>query len=488
MADMYKIKDQINYYNLYINGQWIESESGLYTPVTNPSTGQVMAYVTDADAKDVSLALETSKEGQKVWAEIPPIKRATYIYRLIELLRENKEHFAHILTREQGKTYKEALGEVDDTIAYMKFAADYAVQIKGDMHYTADPDERLIIDKVPFGVTLGLCAWNYPLALVGRKLGPALVTGNSMIIKPHELTPVATVEFMKLVESAGIPEGVVNVITGSGITVGNQLVKSPVVKLITVTGSVRAGQAIYEAAAPNITALSLELGGKAPFIVLEDADIDAAVDAVVTARYANCGQVCICSDMIFIQESIQATFTEKLLAKIKDIKVGDPFDEMTDMGPKASLQDLEKIDHIVKKTVEQGGKILTGGAPLTGGIFDQGYFYPPTVLTDVTPEMAAAEDEIFGPVLPILTVTDFKEAAEICNRSPYGLAAYLFTSNHKVIMEASRQLEVGTVFINQGITGYTHGFHNGHKLSGLGGEDGVYGLESYMQKRTLYMK
>lgn len=488
MTNMIETIEGLDYYNLYINGEWVKSSSDRYIEVQNPATEEIIAYVTDANEEDTQLALETSEKAQIEWQKLSPIKRAEYLYKLNDKLKENKAYFANLLTLEQGKTYREALVEVDDTIAYMKYAADYATHITGEILPTPNPGERLMIEKVPYGVALGLCAWNYPLALVGRKLGPALVTGNTMILKPHESTPLATVAFMRLIDEVGFPKGVVNLISGDGPAVGNMLVKSPITKFITVTGSVRAGQAIYAAAAKNITALSLELGGKAPFIVLEDADIDVAVDAAVEARYANCGQVCICCDMVFVHEKVQEEFTDKLLAKVAKIKVGDPFDESTDMGPKVSLADLEKIDRIVKTTVEQGGRVLTGGQRLRGGIFDKGFYYPPTVLTDVTATMAAAEEEIFGPVLPIITIKDFDHAVKLCNDSPYGLASYLFTKDHATIMSASQRMQVGTIFINQGIAGYTHGYHNGHKLSGLGGEDGVHGLELYLQKRTLYMK
>ncbi len=487
MVTMNKMLNDKKYYNLYIDGSWVESKSSKYIEVQNPATEEIVAYVTDANKEDVEKALISSEKAQLQWQKISPIKRAEYILKLIDKLKENKEHFAKLLVQEQGKTYKDALAEVDDTAAYMKYAAEYATQIRGDILPSPDEGIKLMIEKVPYGVTLGLCAWNYPLALVGRKLGPALVTGNTMIIKPHELTPMTTVEFMKLVDEVGFPRGVVNLITGNGPEVGSLLVQSPITKMITVTGSVKAGQAIYKGASQNISALSLELGGKAPFIVLEDADIDKAVDAAVVARYANCGQVCICCDMVFVHEKIAKTFTEKLLKKASEIKVGDPFDDKTEMGPKVSLADLEKIDGIVKRTVAQGGEIALGGERLKGGIYDKGFWYPPTVLTEVTPDMAAAEEEIFGPVLPIITISGFEEAVSICNASPYGLAAYLFTRDHSIIMGASQKLQVGTVFINTGITGYTHGYHNGHKLSGLGGEDGVYGLEAYMQKRTLYI-
>ncbi|MDC7234997.1 MAG: aldehyde dehydrogenase family protein [Spirochaetales bacterium] len=481
------MKKDVKYYDLYINGEWTKCTDGAYFPVENPANEEITGYAADAGSEDVERALDAATEAQSRWQALSPFQRASYLYDLMNKLEARREFFADLLCREQGKTYRDALGEVDDTIAYMKFAADSAGRIKGDILASPVPGRKMMIERVPYGVVLALCAWNYPLALVGRKLGPALVTGNTLIIKPHELTPLATAEFMNLVDEAGFPPGVVNLITGRGIQAGDQLARSPRTKLISLTGSVAAGQAVYKAASVNITGLILELGGKAPFIVLEDADLEKAAQAAVVSRFSNCGQVCICSDMIFVQESVKDEFTALLQAKVKEITVGDPLDPGTQMGPKASRGDVEKIDGIVQRSLSQGARALTGGKPLTEGAFSKGFWYPATILTDVKPDMDAAREETFGPILPVLGIKDFDEAVGLCNAGPYGLAAYLFTGNHSIIMEASGRLEVGTVFINQPIDGHTHGFHSGHKLSGLGGEDGEYGLEGYMQKRTLYM-
>lgn len=475
------------YYRLYIDGQWVDSSSGKLIEVQNPANEEIIGRVSDAAAADVQKALESSEKAQLKWQRLPAGKRAAYLVKLVEKVKEKRDFLARLLVLEQGKTYGEALGEVDDTMAYMMYAAESANKIKGDILPSNREGEMLQIRKVPFGVTVGLCAWNYPLALLGRKLGPALVTGNTMIIKPHELTPIASAEFFNLIHEAGFPPGVANFVTGTGAEVGQLLVSSPITKLVTVTGSVRAGQQIYKAASDNITALSLELGGKAPFIVLEDADIDKAAEAAVSARFANCGQVCVCSEMVLVHEKVADEFTAKLLEHMKSIKVGDPFDPSVTMGPKANGNDLIKIDDIVQETVAQGASIAWGGKRPSGGIFDKGYWYEPTILVDVKPDMAAAQKEIFGPVLPIVRISSFEEAIDIVNASELGLSAYLFTNDLKKMMHGTEVLQVGTVFLNQGMSGCMQGYHSGHKLSGLGGEDGEYGLEGYLQKRTIYM-
>ncbi|CAM3728590.1 MULTISPECIES: aldehyde dehydrogenase [Paenibacillus] len=475
------------YYRLYIDGEWVDSASDRLIEVQNPANEEVIGLVSDATAKDVQRALESSERAQQAWQALPSVKRASYLVKLVEKVKEKREFLAKLLVMEQGKTYREALGEVDDTMAYMMYAVESANKIKGDILPSNKEGEMLQIRKVPYGVTIGLCAWNYPLALIGRKLGPALVTGNTMIIKPHELTPIASAEFFNLIHEVGFPPGVANFVTGTGAEVGQLLVSSPITKLVTVTGSVRAGQQIYKAASDNITALSLELGGKAPFIVLEDADIDQAAAAAVSARFANCGQVCVCNELVLVHEQVAEAFTAKLLEHMKSIKVGDPFDSSVTMGPKANGNDLKKIEEIVQETVAQGAKVAAGGKRPTGGIFDKGYWYEPTVLVDVKPDMAAAQKEIFGPVLPIVKISSFEEAIEITNSSELGLSAYLFTSDMKKMMHGTDVLQVGTVFVNQGMSGCMQGYHSGHKLSGLGGEDGEYGLEGYMQKRVVYL-
>ncbi len=475
-------------YDLFINGEVVKQKEGKFFAVENPSNEEIVGYVSDASNEEVDLALESAEKAYKNWSLLSFAQREVYLIKLVELIQESKERLAEILTLEQGKTYKDALAEVDDTILYIKEACETAKRMTGDIYESMIQFEKATIEKVPYGVCIALCAWNYPLALVGRKIGPALITGNTVIVKPHELTPLATAEFFKLVDQVGFPKGVINLITGSGIASGQRLIESKKTRLVSVTGSVGAGQAIYRASANNIAKLILELGGKAPFIVLNDADIEKAADAVVLSRYKNCGQICICADMVFVQEDVAEKFTQAVLERVKKIKVGDPFLEDTFMGAKLCKSDWEKIDNIVKKTVEEGANLLYGGKRPEGEAYEKGHWYMPTVLTDVTIDMTAAQDEIFGPVLPIIKIKDFDQAIEYTNASEFGLAAYLFTENYRTINLAPRVLEVGTIFINTEVTGYFHIYHNGHKLSGLGGEDGMYGIDDFLQNRVTYLK
>lgn len=477
----------MNTYKHYIHGQWVDSASGELMEVQNPANEEIFAMVQAGNAIDAQKALESSEKAQKVWGLLPAPERAKYLYAIIDKIKERKNQLAEILVSEQGKTYREALFEVDDTCAYILYAAQAATRIQGDIFPADQPNEQLWIQKVPYGVTVGLCAWNYPLALIGRKLGPALVTGNTMVIKPHELTPVSAAVFFEIIHEVGLPAGVANLVTGDGIELGNALVSSPITKLITVTGSVRAGQAIYKAAAPNITALSLELGGKSPFIVMDDADIDIAVQAAVNSRFANCGQVCICNEQMVVHKNILDELTSKMITETKKLRIGDPMTDV-DMGPKVAESELDKMDRIIQKTVSEGAQIALGGGRLKDGPYEKGFWYEPTILTGVTPDMCASKEEIFGPVLGITAVDSFDEALAFANDSPYGLSAYLFSKDYSKLMRAINELDVGTIFFNKGISGAMQGYHNGHKLSGLGGEDGIYGIEGYLQKRTVYLK
>lgn len=476
----------MDFYKCFIDNEWIESSNGERIAVENPATGQVFAEVPACTTADVERALQSSFEAQKKWQMLPPVERADYLYKICDGIERERDLFERLLVQEQGKTLAEAGGEVTDTIRYMTYAAEAARRIRGDIFPSDLPNEQLYIYKVPFGVTLGLCAYNYPLALIGRKVGPALVTGNTMILKPHEATPVTASVFCRIVEEAGLPKGVINMVTGTGADVGATLVESPIVRLITLTGSIRAGQAIAAASAKNVTALSLELGGKAPFIVLKDADIDAAVEAAAVARYANCGQVCICNETVVLEEAIADEFTAKLLKRVAEVRPADP---MTNegMGPITTPDALTRIEGLVAESVQQGAEIAMGGKRPDADEFSKGNWYEPTVLLGATPDTAAVKEEIFGPVLPVIRVADYEEALSITNARPDGLSAYLWTRDPSIYMDAINRLETGTIFLNKGIVGYIQGYHTGHKLSGLGGEDGVHGIDGYLQKRTVYM-
>ena len=477
---------KVRHYPAYINGAWLDSTTRSRSEVQNPANDEVWATVTVTDADDVQMALESSDVAQKKWADLPAIERATYLFAICDRLASEREHFARLLVSEQGKTLVEAGFEVDDTVRYIRYAAEAARRLEGNIYPSDDPNVQLQIHKVPFGVTLALCGFNYPLALIGRKVGPALVTGNTVIIKSHSATPVTASEFCRVVDEVGLPPGVINMVNGRGAEIGPQLVKSPITKLISLTGSTRAGQEIMRMAADNVAGLVLELGGKAPFIVMEDADLERAADAAVAARYANAGQVCICNEMVMAHEKVADQFAEMVVERARKIRVGDPMTDV-DMGPTVTRSGLQRIDDIVKANVAQGAELLLGGKRPKGKYFEKGNWYEPTVLTNVKPDGASVAEELFGPVMPITRVSGYDEALARTNARIEGLSAYLWTNDYRRMIHAINHMETGTIFINQGITGQIQGYHTGHKTSGIGGEDGVHGIENYLQKRTIYL-
>ncbi|NHN86680.1 aldehyde dehydrogenase [Acetobacter musti] len=474
-------------HKLFINGEWVLPDGGSWLPVKNPATGEKLADVAKGNARDVDRAVAAAKNAFPAWARKTATERADYLYALNRLIERDKERLAAIITAEMGKPLKEARAEVEFATGLLRFAAENTRRLQGEIIPGSMVDEKILIDRVPHGVIAGIAAWNFPLALSARKIAPAVAAGNTIVLKPHELTPLASLALAKLVEEAEFPAGVINIVTGDGPDVGVPLVAHKDVKLITMTGSTPAGKKIMAAAAENLKEVRLELGGKAPFIVMEDADIDQAVEAAVSARFSNCGQVCTSNERTYVHEAVYDEFAAKLRDRIASLKVGDPTDPDTDIGPKVSLPELEKVSEIVAKAVSQGAKIELGGHRLTGKAYDSGVFYAPTLLTHVTQDMDIVHNEIFGPVLSLLRVRDFDDALEKANDCRYGLSAYLYTKDLGRIMRMTRELEFGEVYVNRGGGEEPQGFHHGYKESGLGGEDGQHGLEAYVQTKTVYL-
>jgi lactaldehyde dehydrogenase/glycolaldehyde dehydrogenase len=336
-------------------------------------------------------------------------------------------------------------------------------------------------------VVVGIIPWNYPAALFARKVAPAIMAGNTIVLKPHEDTPLAALALARIVEEAGVPSGVVNVVTGAGRIIGDALVRHPITRMVSVTGSVRGGREILATAAENITPVSLELGGKAPFIVLEDADLGAAVENAVDARFWNCGQVCTCNERTYVQRGVYDEFVERFVEAASSLRMGDPTREDVQMGPKVNEPELTKVEALVREAVEQGANVRLGGRRPEGKEFEKGYWFEPTVLTDTTNEMDIVQREIFGPVLPIQPFEDFEEAVDLANDSPYGLSAYVFTSDLHKAMRAIDDIDFGEIYVNKIGPEQLQGFHTGYRLSGMGGDDGPYGYERYLRKQTVYL-
>ncbi len=478
----------IKEYQLFINGEWRTSTSGETIDIISPSTEEVVARVQNGTAEEALETLEHADKAQKEWKKLPARTRADYLYALADEIDANTEYLAKLLTKEQGKLLKVARFEVAVTASFIRYAAEGARRIEGDIIPSDNPNEQIWIQKVPRGVVVAITAWNFPLALAGRKLGPALVAGNSIVIKPTSETPISTLELGNLANKVGIPKGVINILTGPGRAMGNALVESPITKMVTMTGSTPVGQQIARKAADNLTHVQLELGGKAPFIVFEDADIDAAVESALHSRFDNCGQVCTCNERMYVHEDIYDVFMEKFIAATKGLKVGDPMLEDTDMGPKVNASELKHMEHLVEVSVKEGATIATGGKRPEGAQFEKGYWFEPTVLTDVTQDMTIVHEESFGPILPVLKFKTFDEVIGYANDCEYGLAAMVFTNDMNTIMKCNDELEYGEIYVNRGHGEQHQGFHNGYKLSGSGGEDGKYGFEQYLEKKTFYIR
>ncbi|MDB5506855.1 MAG: aldehyde dehydrogenase [Devosia sp.] len=454
--------------------------------VENPANEQIIAEVAEGTVDDAEAALDAARRAQPAWAALPPIERGRMVGALADLVRDNAEMLARIVVAEQGKPIDQARGEIGATEMFLRFAAESARRIEGDIMPSDFVNEEIWIRRVPFGVVVGLTAWNYPAALAARKLGPALVAGNSFVLKGHELTPLSGLALAALSERVGFPAGVINVVTGGGRTVGQSLVTSPHSSLITMTGSTRAGREIYAAGAPLLKVVRLELGGKAPFIVMDDADLDAAVESAMIARFTNCGQICTCNERMYLHRSIADEFLEKFVAKTKALRIGDPLTS-PDLGPKISAPEVDKIDQIVDRSIAEGAEVLLRGGALHEGDFAKGHWYAPTILVAPHNRVHAMQQEIFGPVVPVMPFDDFEEALSLANESSYGLSAYVYTQSFKRLMRLTDGLNFGEVYFNRTCGELVQGFHTGWGQSGLGGEDGKYGLDGYFRKKTTYV-
>jgi lactaldehyde dehydrogenase/glycolaldehyde dehydrogenase len=471
---------------MYIDGEWTGGEARGSIEVENPATEEVIATIPAGTAEDAERALQAAKRAQPKWAALPPIERAKYLRALADAILRERDHLARVVTLEQGKPLKEAIGEIGATENFIRYAAESARRIEGDILPSDNPNEEVWIRRVPYGVVVALTAWNYPSALVARKIGPALIAGNAVVVKGHENTPLSGLELARLAHEAGFPKGVFNVVTGTGRVVGEALTTSPLTDLVTMTGSVRAGKEIYRAGAERLAVLRLELGGKAPFVVMEDADVARAVEAAIVARFTNCGQICTCNERMYVHEKIADEFLARFVDRARSLSIGDPMQNF-DLGPKVSGPEVEKVEAIVDEAVASGAKILLGGKRLRNGQFAKGHWFEPTVLTSLSNDAPIFQREVFGPVIPVLPFSDFDQAIQYANDTEYGLSAFIFTNDFRRIMEISRRLQFGEVYVNRPNGELIQGFHNGWRHSGLGGEDGKYGLDGYFRKQTSYV-
>ncbi len=470
---------------MLIGGSWVTT--GDTRPVINPADESTVAEVPEAGAEHAEGALEGARGVQRAWARRSGVERGAALRAIAGGIRAQGEDLARLVVAEQGKTITEARGEVGAAAGFFDFFAGFDRAQVGAMFAPDERGEHLFIKDVPYGVVVGIIPWNYPAALFARKVAPALMAGNTIVIKPHEDTPLSSIELTKIVEAAGVPAGVVNVVTGAGTEVGDALVRDEITQLVTVTGSVRAGRQILAAAAENITVVSLELGGKAPFIVMDDADMDLAVRNAITARFVNCGQVCTCNERTYVHRHVYDQFLDRYVDMASKLRLGDPMRTDIDLGPKVNQVEVEKLERMVARAQEQGAQVVLGGKRPEGEQFQKGFWYAPTVLTNVRNDMDIMQQEIFGPITPIMPFDDFEEAIALANDTKYGLSAYLFTNDLKRMMRAVQAVRFGEIYVNKIGPEQQQGFHTGYGLSGIGGDDGHHGFDHYFRKKTVYV-
>lgn len=474
-------------YLMRIGPEWRGASSGQIRPVLNPATAQVFAEVPEGTREDAHAALIEAQKAQPAWEALSGVQRAGYLRRIAALIRENADALARLVVLEQGKPLFEARNEIGGTSEFFEYFASFGRSTVGELVASDNPKEDIWIREVPYGVVVGIIPWNYPSALFSRKVAPALMAGNTIVLKPHEDTPLSALALAKIVEAVGVPAGVVNVVTGAGLEVGDALVRDDITQLVTMTGSVRAGRQILEAAAKNITVVSLELGGKAPLIVMDDANVDLAVRNAITARFMNCGQVCTCNERTYVHRRVFDQFLSRYIEMAGQLRMGDPMQLGIELGPKVNQVELEKIERMVNRAKEQGAEVVMGGKRPEGEQFRRGYWYEATILTNVHNDMDIMQQEIFGPISPVMAFDDFEEAVALANDTKYGLTAYLFTNDIKRMMHAVRAIRFGEVYINKIMPEQLQGFHGGYGLSGLGGDDGKHGLAHYSRKKTVYL-
>ncbi|WP_457977224.1 aldehyde dehydrogenase [Ectopseudomonas composti] len=469
-------------YQNYIDNAFVDSDKLI--EVRNPATGVLLARTPDASNEQVDRAIAAARKAQKNWAAKPAIERAGYLRRIAEKVRANAPRLAQIITREGGKVPALAEVEVNFTADYLDYMAEWARRLEGEVLTSDRAGEHIFLLRKPLGVVAGILPWNFPFFLIARKMAPALLTGNTIVIKPSEETPINCFEFAKLVAEVDLPTGVFNVVGGTGAGAGSALTSHAGVDLISFTGSVGTGSRIMAAAAPHITKLNLELGGKAPAIVLADADLDLAVNAIKASRVINTGQVCNCAERVYVERKVADQFIDKIASAMAATRYGDPSAQADlDMGPLINQAGLDKVAQMVRTAVGQGAQVITGGNVADLG---QGFHYQPTVLAGCASDMEIMRKEIFGPVLPIQIVDNLDEAIARANDSEYGLTSSIYTRNLSAALKASRELDFGETYINRENFEAMQGFHAGTRKSGIGGADGKHGLYEYTHTHVIY--
>lgn len=457
-----------------IGDQWMDALSGETIVVTNPATGETVGTVPKMGTKEAEQAVEEAQMALPNWSALPANERSNLLRKWFDLMIEHKEELARLLTIEQGKPLKEAEGEILYGAAYIEWFAEEAKRVYGDTIPAPSGDKRIVVIKQPVGVCAAITPWNFPNAMIARKVAPALAAGCTFVSRPASQTPFSALAMAALALEAGIPPGVFNVITGKSSEIGKVLTESPIVRKFSFTGSTEVGRLLMQQSASTIKKISLELGGNAPFIVFNDADVDAAVEGAVAAKFRNAGQTCVCANRIYVQSKIYDEFCDKFSKAVADLKVGNGVDDGVIIGPMINEEALEHSTKLLKDATDKGADILTGGK-------SKDLFFEPTVISNATTDMLVAKEEIFGPIAPVFKFEDEDEAIKLANDTIFGLASYIYTENLNQTIRVSEKLEYGMVGVNTGLISNAAAPFGGVKQSGLGREGSKYGIDDYLE-------
>jgi succinate-semialdehyde dehydrogenase / glutarate-semialdehyde dehydrogenase len=465
----------------FIGGRWDNAASGKVKEVIDPATGKKIGTVPNCGTEETRRAIEAAEHALPDWRARTAKERAQVLRAWSDLMMANQEDLAVLMTIEEGKPLSESRGEIAYAAAFLEWFGEEAKRAYGDVIPGHGRDKRIVVLKQPIGVAAAITPWNFPAAMIARKVAPALAAGCTMVIKPSELTPYSALAMCALAERAGVPEGVVSVVTGDSKPIGAELTSNPIVRKLSFTGSTPVGKLLMQQCASTLKKLSLELGGNAPFIVFDDADLEIAVQGAVASKYRNAGQTCVCANRIYVQSGIYDRFAERLAEVASGMKIGNGLEEGTVVGPLIDERALKKVEAHVSDSLAKGASLLTGGKRLDGG----GTFYVPTVLTGITSEMLPMREETFGPVAPLMKFDTDEQAIKLANATEFGLASYFYSKNIQRVWRVAEALEAGIVGINEGIISTEVAPFGGIKESGFGREGSKYGLEEYMEMKYL---
>ena len=461
----------------YVGGEWIDADGGASVSVTNPATGELLAQVPDAGPAETSRAIEAARLAQPAWRARTAGERAAVLRRWRDLMMANQEDLARLMTAEQGKPLAESHGEIAYAAAFIEWFAEEGKRIYGDLIPPHQADKRVMVTKEPIGVCAAITPWNFPAAMITRKAGPALAAGCAMIVKPAEATPLSALALAELAMRAGVPKGIFSVVTGDARAIGGEMCANPTVRKLSFTGSTEVGRILMAQCAPTIKKLSLELGGNAPFIVFDDANLDQAVQGAMASKYRNAGQTCVCANRLLVQDGIYDAFIDRLSMAVAGLKVGNGAEEGVSQGPLIDDAAVTKVDDLIGDARANGARVICGGQRHSLGRT----YFEPTILADATPAMRIAREEVFGPVAPVFRFKTEAEAVAMANDTEYGLASYFYTENLARAMRVSSALEYGIVGVNTGLISTEVAPFGGMKSSGLGREGSKYGIEDYLE-------